>query len=803
MLTDRAVLRSRANRRRGLRLSVPAALMCLALVFPGAAFADDPKPPTDPQAQPAPPADPGADAGAAADEQGAADDSVSNERAEAVIAAARAYIGTPYRVGTEGPDTIDCSGLVFRAFSNASELGQVGGSRLRAAGYLRWFAQRDLLTTDVEQAERGDLVIYGAGEHIGIYLGDGRVISALVTGVMVHSLAGITIPPTGFLAVDWSGKRGPFKPGHIVLPTVLEAPEAPAALVPATAWMPAAPDDATAAGPAIAGTERTDMRTANSRTFQTKDGRLTTEVFSRPIFYLPEGSTEWQPIDLRFLESKESEDGADVTSSSSPVSVSLTEADSDSPLVSLTSGDQTLALEPAGIQHDAPALELGEEGRHGDYRDLLADGVGLRVFPRADGFKSFLVLGERPASRTFRFNLDTGGLTPVVEENGSLTLHDESGAILGRITRPMLLDSSDIEGDGGGVRPGAVTLGLENAEDGASVLTLTVGKAALEEAVYPAYVDLGVVDFPNSDNAADHTFVSSSNSSANFSAYQRAESPGYAELWHGRRPERRDDNEAYLRFPGLSSLLSGSTIESAGLAAFPYLQNDAEAASGSWVGVVAQEWDARSLTWDGRPEATLVPEMADTTQGAWSDIDLTTYVQDVVTGTAPDYGLVLHADAEGRGHWKRFVAETTDGAGALEPRLVIHWSNLRPMAAPTNADVEAGTVSLSWTNASLAPAQSRAQVQLSTDDFAKVADEFRLNGKHADETSLTLALDDLAAGTYSWRVRVRYGDSNEWSAWSDAGTFGVRTRAEDLLVRPGGESTGVDLAGSGADRTAL
>ena len=87
---------------------------------------------------------------------------------------------------------------------------------MRAAGYLRWFAAHNLLTTGSREAERGDLVIYGNGEHIGIYLGDGRVISALVTGVTVHSLAGITIAPTGFLAVDWTGKRGPFKPGHIV-----------------------------------------------------------------------------------------------------------------------------------------------------------------------------------------------------------------------------------------------------------------------------------------------------------------------------------------------------------------------------------------------------------------------------------------------------------------------------------------------------------------------------------------------------------------------------------------------------------
>ncbi len=133
---------------------------------------------------------------------------------------------------------------MFRAFTNAGEIGQVGGSRLRAAGYLRWFAQHDLLTTDVEQAERGDLVIYGSGEHIGIYLGDGRVISALVTGVTVHSLAGITIAADRLPGCRLERQaRTRSSPDASSCRPILETPEAPAALVPATEWVPALDED--------------------------------------------------------------------------------------------------------------------------------------------------------------------------------------------------------------------------------------------------------------------------------------------------------------------------------------------------------------------------------------------------------------------------------------------------------------------------------------------------------------------------------------------------------------------------------
>jgi len=152
------------------------------------------------------------------------------QRVENVIAAAMQYLGVPYRVGSEGPTLFDCSGLVFRAFSDAGLVDRVGGMRLRAAGYMRWFASHGRMTTDESQAQRGDLVIYNNGSHIGIYLGDGRAISALLTGVTVHSLHGVSLPVTGFLRPDWSGDGtvAPFVP--VDLPDV---PETPATLVPA------------------------------------------------------------------------------------------------------------------------------------------------------------------------------------------------------------------------------------------------------------------------------------------------------------------------------------------------------------------------------------------------------------------------------------------------------------------------------------------------------------------------------------------------------------------------------------------
>jgi cell wall-associated NlpC family hydrolase len=79
---------------------------------------------------------------------------------------------------------------VYFAFKQAGLLDRVGGKRRLARGYLQWFRERGLASRT--NPRPGDLVVWGRGKHIGIYLGDGRAISAVVNpyGVRVHPVKG-------------------------------------------------------------------------------------------------------------------------------------------------------------------------------------------------------------------------------------------------------------------------------------------------------------------------------------------------------------------------------------------------------------------------------------------------------------------------------------------------------------------------------------------------------------------------------------------------------------------------------------
>lgn len=89
-----------------------------------------------------------------------------------LVAAARQYEGVPYVWGGEslGEGGLDCSGLVQRSLAD-----------LGLAGVPRTAREQATLGDEVASlvdARPGDLLIFGGGSHIGLYVGDGRMIDA-------------------------------------------------------------------------------------------------------------------------------------------------------------------------------------------------------------------------------------------------------------------------------------------------------------------------------------------------------------------------------------------------------------------------------------------------------------------------------------------------------------------------------------------------------------------------------------------------------------------------------------------------
>ena len=125
--------------------------------------------------------------------------------AQQIIRIARAQLGDPWRYGASGPYAFDCSGLVRYAYRRAGDGAAIHSTYLRSARSLyRWFRAHGRASRTNPRI--GDLVIWGYGTHVGIYVGHGRAISTLMNGVRVHNLYVLRARFTAFLHTGMSTK---------------------------------------------------------------------------------------------------------------------------------------------------------------------------------------------------------------------------------------------------------------------------------------------------------------------------------------------------------------------------------------------------------------------------------------------------------------------------------------------------------------------------------------------------------------------------------------------------------------------
>jgi cell wall-associated NlpC family hydrolase len=125
--------------------------------------------------------------------------------AQQIVRIAKAQYGDRWRYGATGPSAFDCSGLVAYAFKHAGDASVIRYPRIRSARalYLN-FKARGMASR--HNPKVGDLVIWGSGSHVGIYIGNGKAISTLRNGVRIHGVFAVTARFTAYLHTGMSAK---------------------------------------------------------------------------------------------------------------------------------------------------------------------------------------------------------------------------------------------------------------------------------------------------------------------------------------------------------------------------------------------------------------------------------------------------------------------------------------------------------------------------------------------------------------------------------------------------------------------
>ena len=95
------------------------------------------------------------------------------------VNAALSKQGSPYVYGATGPNSFDCSGLVQWSYKQA-------GISLPRATYSQQTVGSSVSQSDLRP---GDLMFFNGGGHVGIYIGDGKVVHAPTEGETVKVTA--------------------------------------------------------------------------------------------------------------------------------------------------------------------------------------------------------------------------------------------------------------------------------------------------------------------------------------------------------------------------------------------------------------------------------------------------------------------------------------------------------------------------------------------------------------------------------------------------------------------------------------
>ena len=102
----------------------------------------------------------------------------TSSQADKAVAFAYAQLGKPYVWGATGPDSYDCSGLMYAAWGAA-------GITLPRDTYGEW---ADLPHIPMSDLQPGDMILYNGESHVAMYVGGGYIIDAPHTGAVVEKL---------------------------------------------------------------------------------------------------------------------------------------------------------------------------------------------------------------------------------------------------------------------------------------------------------------------------------------------------------------------------------------------------------------------------------------------------------------------------------------------------------------------------------------------------------------------------------------------------------------------------------------
>ncbi|PKE06430.1 DNRLRE domain-containing protein [Macrococcoides caseolyticum] len=322
------------------------------------------------------------------------------------------------------------------------------------------------------------------------------------------------------------------------------------------------------------------------------------------------------------------------------------------------------------------------------YKNIIDD-VDLRHITLNKEVKEDIVINRKTEDiRSIVYDIATEDIVTLSKDN-EILFTDKNGNLTYKMPKPEMSDSHVRENSGFS----------EKSYDVKYKLTKNEGKYQLKvipdqqwlsapERVYPIYIDPTF----SKDVTAD-TFVSSAQPGTNLNKYWNS-TLGFYSLRVGKYDNATGTNYAFLKFPGMTSLL-GANVSSASLKAHTRWNYYGTKRTDVWIDKVNGDWSDTKLTWNNKPSSTNIGKAAAATN-EWLNFNVLSYAKGVANGTA-DNGVKLHINGNGQAYWKQ-ISASENAANKAKVSVVYSYPKMDGVSTEpfTIAGTKNGYINVTW-----------------------------------------------------------------------------------------------------------
>ncbi|WP_188388787.1 DNRLRE domain-containing protein, partial [Priestia taiwanensis] len=410
-----------------------------------------------------------------------------------------------------------------------------------------------------------------------------------------------------------------------------------------------------------------EERSETSKIFDNKDGTYTQKIYQDPI-HIKKGD-EWKEISPELIKSPQKA----VVTENTQLSATFKSKMEKGEYVQFEKDGHKVKyslLEASGEQGKVKVTDVPSifEGNTIWHKGIFPK-IDLRSITFNTTVKEDIVLHGYTGHNIFSYKLDTA-LTPKINKDGSISFTDKSDTEIFVLPKPIMTDSAVHPESGESQQSEKVSYKLEKQEDNSYHLTLTADKDWLKapERKYPVYID-PTITIENSSNA----YVSDIAKGTNYSGAKLWDSgQGAFTLKVGKYDSSTGNNHAYIKHD--VSSFQHAVIQEATLNMYAIWHYYGNTPNAVWLDEVNGGWNPSALTWNNKPSTTNLTQV-NVGRGQWAKFNVTKTVQSWVNGTKNNNGFMLHTNANGITHWKKFVSsENSTNA----PYLSITYSYSQP-----------------------------------------------------------------------------------------------------------------------------